>query len=170
MILSYVSFTKSEADPIALPACFTTPRATRFTRVTAVTLRFRLGELFLDELFLDEIFLDALFLDALFLDALLRVPPFFAAVLRRAEPDLLPAFLVLRDADFLVAPLRDDFLAAVLLDDFLDAFFALDAERLRPRDDLDAVAIALLLDDEDTVDAAHGHERASTTARFARTE
>ncbi len=165
MILSYVSFTKSEADPIALPACFTTPRATRFTRVTVVTLRFRLGELFLDELFLE-----ALFLDALFLDALLRVPPFFAAVLRRAEPDLLPAFLVLRDADFLVAPLRDDFLAAVLLDDFLDAFFALDAERLRPRDDLDAVAIALLLDDEDTVDAAHGHERASTTARFARTE
>lgn len=155
-----MSFTKSEADPIALPACFTTPRATRFTRVTVVTLRFRLGELFLDELFLE----------ALFLDALLRVPPFFAAVLRRAEPDLLPAFLVLRDADFLVAPLRDDFLAAVLLDDFLDAFFALDAERLRPRDDLDAVAIALLLDDEDTVDAAHGHERASTTARFARTE
>ena len=162
-----MSFTKSEAEPIALPACFTTPRATRFTRVTAVTLRFRLGELFLDELFLDE-----LFLEALFFDELLRVPPFFAAGLRRAEPDLLPVFLVLRDADFLVAPLRDDFLAAVRLEleDFLDAFFALDAERLRPRDDVDAVAIALLLDDEDTVGAAHGHERASTTARFARTE
>ena len=63
--------------------------------------------------------------------------------------------------------MRDDFFAA-LLDDLLEAFFALDAERLRPRDDLDAVAIALLLDDEDTVGAAHGHERAS--ARFARTD
>ncbi|MGI9078113.1 MAG: hypothetical protein ACR2G6_12425 [Gemmatimonadaceae bacterium] len=154
-----MSFTKSVAVPMALPACFTTPRATRFTRVTAVTLRFGLGERFLA---------------ALLLDALLRAPPllFFAAELRR-EADLLAdfrlVFLLLRDGVFLVAPLRDDFLAAVLLDDLVDAFFALDAERLRPRDDLDAVAIALLLDDEDTVGAAHGHERASTTARFART-
>ncbi|MBC7789019.1 MAG: hypothetical protein H7Z74_03650 [Anaerolineae bacterium] len=164
-----MSFTNSEADPIALPACFTTPRATRFTRVTAVTLRFP------PERFFEALFFVVLFLEALFFVVLLREPLllFFAAVrLREADllADLRPVFFVLRDADFLVAPLRDDFLAPDLLDDLLDAFFALDAERLRPRDDLDAVAIALLLDHEDTVDAARGHERTSTTARFARTE